>query len=140
VGGHPVFLLAETPSQACLKALTRWQGHGVGSPNISGWDLSIQVTHSNGARVLHLSGELDLANIHQLLEAVTTGDGPLIIDTTGLDFIGSSGVGALVGICQRVGPSHFKLIPGERTLRVLQLSGLATHFLPTVTQSDGQKP
>lgn len=91
-------------------------------------ELRIQVFDSDGARTLFLTGELDFSNITHLVEAVAAGGGPLVIDTTGLDFIDSTGVGALAGIRQRVGESNFKLVLGERTLRVLQAAGLAPDF------------
>lgn len=96
-----------------------------------GSQLSIQVVRSQRARTLLLTGELDITNIDQLLEAAVAGDDPLVIDTTGLDFIDSAGVGALIGIRERVGASHFRLILGERTLRILKVAGLAPDFSPT---------
>lgn len=100
----------------------------MGNPNLYDSDLSIQRLDSNGVRTLYLTGELHVTNTHQLLDAVTVGDGPLVIDTTGLDFIDSTGAEALAGIRERVGTSHCKVVLGERTLHVLQVAGLTPTF------------
>lgn len=103
-------------------------------------DLSIQVVTTDVARTLFLAGELHLANIDQLVEAVPAGNGPLVIDTTGLDFIDSAGAEALTGIRERVGASHCKLVLGERTLHVLRLAGLSPDFLPAAAPQGVQAP
>ena len=50
--------------------------------------------HRDGVRVLSPAGELDLATAPQLADAF--GDGPLVLELDGLDFIDSTGLATLI--------------------------------------------
>ena len=91
---------------------------------------ALHMVDHEGVRHIKLEGELDLATVNQLLAAFD-GDGhtSIIVDTTELAFIDSTGIQALVQGRTRFGPDRFTLIIGERTRRVLDLSG-TSHFFP----------
>jgi anti-sigma B factor antagonist len=58
--------------------------------------------HVPGSRSLSVAGELDIATVDQLSDAVTaflrTGPGALVLDLTGLTFIDAAGLGRIVRI------------------------------------------
>lgn len=85
---------------------------------------------TDGVRHVHVSGELDLASIEELkqhLDGCADGE-RLVVDTTGLTFIDSTGLGALVGARNERGPDLFQVIPGPATRRLFDLAGLQRHF------------
>lgn len=88
-----------------------------------------QATGWRGQRLI-LSGELDLLTSPRLrasLDQIPSGT-KLTIDTTRLDFIDSTGVGCLLEAAERIGRKHLTLRPGNATLRVLGVTGLADRF------------
>ena len=83
-------------------------------------------SHEDGSRhTLLLSGELDLASAPQLEERVqqlsSRGQGELVLDLGGLDFIDSSGLNAILrvrALCQEH-MWEFCMVPGERPVQRL---------------------
>jgi anti-sigma B factor antagonist len=92
------------------------------------------VDHRDGAVVVHLTGELDLYNSHQVREALVacTFEQPprLVIDLGEVEFIDSTALGVLVEACSRMNDKHAFLLaaPGLETRRALEISGLDRHF------------
>lgn len=80
---------------------------------------------------LFLTGELDIATAEQLKEeaAGSAEEKTVVIDTTDLAFIDSSGLSALVDVRNRLGPDRFQLVPGEAVRRLLTITGTQNYLL-----------
>ncbi len=90
----------------------------------------------DGVRVLAVNGELDLDTTPQLEErveaALAAGDGGLLIDLSGCEFIDSTGIGLIVRTWQRLdadedrgGEGRFALCGlGDQVRRLLEITGL----------------
>lgn len=97
--------------------------------------LSIQHIQADDHLQIKLSGELDLAAADALRSELLQSENELetgeveevIVDTTHLDFIDSSGLGALAEARNRLG-EQLILVPGRITRRILDISGTAQHF------------
>jgi anti-sigma B factor antagonist len=90
----------------------------------------VEVQSSGKGTVLALSGELDVAATPAFEEALATvaGSDPLIVDLRKLEFIDSTGLGALVRLHQQTEEQEheFGLIRGTGQVeRLLGLTGLA---------------
>jgi anti-sigma B factor antagonist len=104
--------------------------------------LQIAVTETTTSVVLRLRGELDASTApqlrHQVLEQMESGR-RVIIDTTELQFCGSSGLAVLVEAHQRAlahGPQLRIVVQSASSLqRVLRLVGL-NNVLPIVPDLD----
>lgn len=89
-----------------------------------GFQIRLQDT-DEGVRVMELVGELDLAEADHVRREIIGSDGVerLVVDTTELSFIDSSGLSALVAGVNELGSARFQLIPGRATERLLQITG-----------------
>jgi anti-sigma B factor antagonist len=96
-------------------------------------DLTItEAATAAGQRVLTLAGSLDIASRDALLDAaaavVNSGDGAaLVLDLAQVDFIDSSGIGAIVtaaGTAEDGGRGFALRAPSDRVTRVLRIAGL----------------
>ena len=98
-------------------------------------DLGLQVTERDGAVVLHVTGDVDIATAPRLRECAValTGEGHrhLVIDLDGVDFLDSTGLGVLVGGLKRL-RSHdgdLTLVCTQpRILKVFEITGLTKVF------------
>lgn len=83
-----------------------------------------------GVRVMKLVGELDLAEADLVRRKIMASDDctRLVVDTTELTFIDSSGLAALVAGANELGPARFQLIPGRVTERLLEITGTEELF------------
>ncbi|WP_051222379.1 STAS domain-containing protein [Conexibacter woesei] len=94
----------------------------------------ITVEREDDVARLRLTGELDLARVAQLREAVQeawAGGGRLEIDLRDLSFIDSSGLRALIDVHNNAesSGSSYVLIPGRPEVhRTFELTGLTTVF------------
>ena len=85
--------------------------------------------------VLSLRGEMDLATIdhfdQMVNESLATGPGRVVVDLSGLEFIDSSGMRALLRLQARLGDrARLEIVPGPPAVqRVFELVGL-TAALP----------
>ena len=92
------------------------------------------VEERGGAIIVHLVGELDLYNAHEVREslfaAAERGPERLVVDLAGLTFIDSTGLGVLIESRTRLpNRNAFLLVgPGLETRRALEISGLDRHF------------
>jgi anti-sigma B factor antagonist len=97
------------------------------------------VDRADGRVVVHLAGELDLYNAHQVREALLAccEEQPqrLVVDLAAVEFIDSTALGVLVEARSRMTDRQaFALAaPGAETRRALEVSGLDRHF--TVRES-----
>jgi anti-sigma B factor antagonist len=92
--------------------------------------LDIRRLDRDGVRYVQVSGELDLANVEEFrghLDGCADGE-RLVVDTSDLSFIDSTGLGVLVSVRKERGPDHLVLIPGPATERLLDLSRLREFF------------
>ena len=96
--------------------------------------LTIDVRETEGASVLALAGELDLASsplLSQRAEEIVAAGRSVVLDLRGLSFIDSTGLGAIAGIersAEKAGVS-LALVPGPRQVqRVFDVSGTAEAF------------
>ena len=92
------------------------------------------VDHSDGGVVVHLAGELDLYNAHQVRETLLacSAEKPerLVVDLAAVEFVDSTALGVLVEARSRMADRQAFLLaaPGAETRRALEVSGLDRHF------------
>ena len=92
--------------------------------------LITSVSHDEGVAVLSVSGEIDLATIPAfeaaIADALTQRPTALIVDLSGVDFLASSGLQALVATRESLtGAAGFAVVAnGPATSRPIQLTGL----------------
>ena len=98
-------------------------------------DLDVEVTKQDGAAVLRVTGEIDVATAPRLREQVVAlvaeGATRLVVDLEGVDFIDSTGLGALVGALKRVRTQGGELAivcTKDRLLKVFEITGLVRVF------------
>jgi len=103
--------------------------------NLHHEDLSIHVHVSAGMQVFELTGSLDIATAPTvraaLLEASERGDHRLIVDLTKVEFLDSTGLGALIGGQRRAKEfgGDVRLVATEgQILRLLRITGLLKVF------------
>lgn len=92
--------------------------------------LEIEHIHEDGHRRIKLVGDLDLVNVEQVREFILRADDgvqDLILDTTDLAFIDTNGLHTLIAAREHYG-QRFTLIAGERTRRILEITGLHDIF------------
>lgn len=89
--------------------------------------------------VVHLVGELDLYNAHQVREALLAAcaeePGRLVVDLGEVEFVDSTALGVLVEARSRMADKQAFVLaaPGAEASRALQLSGLDKHFVISTT-------
>ncbi|HEX5225730.1 MAG TPA: STAS domain-containing protein [Solirubrobacteraceae bacterium] len=111
---------------------------------MSGPVFEVEETLDGERRVLTLVGELDLASVPVLVRAVE--DLPphatIALDLSGLSFIDSSGIHALIEACERCRQrrQEIRLIPGPKHIQTLfELTGVLRD-LPFELAGDGYDP
>jgi anti-anti-sigma factor len=97
-----------------------------------------------GEVLLTVSGELDIANAaafrDQLGRLIAEAHSPALVDLSGVTFMDSSGLDALASTRRRAVDEGVDLIlvePSSQVRRVLELTGLWTHFEVRPRGSDG---
>lgn len=102
-----------------------------------GFDIDIDA--GAGKVRLVLSGELDLVGTDELRSVIQdhSEGAVIVIDTTELTFIDSTGLGILVSARKKLGADRFQLIPGDATMRILDLSGTKEYLLDSGTTPTG---
>jgi len=98
--------------------------------HIADGTLEVQTAEEDGAHVIALRGELDLANAgtaESALEKALQDDADVIVDMRELEFIDSTGIALLVASLSGDGKSQIRFIPSTSpaVTRVLELTGLA---------------
>ena len=95
---------------------------------------------SDGVAVVRLVGRLDLASAEavkqQLVQAVGAGHRQLVVDLDGVDFLDSSGLGALIGGLKvaRVARGNLRIArPNDQVRLVLELTTLDRVLYPYTT-------
>jgi anti-sigma B factor antagonist len=108
-------------------------------------DLNIETESENGGKTLvfKLSGSLDLATSGTVREALAKvakgGSHDLIVDLTHVDFLDSTGLGALIGAHRRAaeGGGQVRLVVAGGTIaRLLNITGLVRVFAVYPTLKD----
>jgi anti-sigma B factor antagonist len=106
-------------------------------------DLSIHVHVVDEMQVFELVGSLDIATSPTvraaLISASERGDHRLIVDLTQVDFLDSTGLGALIGGQRRAKEFHgeVRLVAKEgQILRLLRITGLLKVFAVYATLDD----
>lgn len=105
---------------------------------MSTFDISVRTDHS-GRPVVALSGELDLATADRVTSlAQSAGDGPLRLDLSGVTFLDSTGLGALISLKHAgSGTAGVELLATSPAVdRVLALAGLTDLFAQTQAASE----
>jgi anti-sigma B factor antagonist len=96
--------------------------------------MRIDTTVNEGIAFMEVSGELDLAAADELTEAglaaLTPAAGTLLIDLSGVTFIDSTSLGALVAIRNAAEPHHTVVVQNAQphVRRVFELTGLDRVF------------
>ena len=91
---------------------------------------SVAVSFEEGTTVVEAKGELDMASVHDLHEAFTDldpGTRAVVVDLTGLTFMDSTGIGALVQARQRLAADGLDwelLVTEGPVTKVLRLTDL----------------
>jgi anti-sigma B factor antagonist len=89
---------------------------------------------NGGAVVVHLAGELDLYNAHEvrgaLLELASEQPERMVIDLSQVDFVDSTALGVLIEVRTKLENHRSFLLaaPGLETHRALVISGLVQHL------------
>jgi anti-sigma B factor antagonist len=98
--------------------------------------VGVEYTSHEGVGFLIVTGELDMQSAPRLRElgeqALSDFTGTLRIDLSAVDFIDSTGIGALVAIKNKANNDRRTLIlenPSERVVSTLDLTGLTEYFL-----------
>ena len=97
------------------------------------------VDHDGRAVVVHLVGELDLYNAHQVREALLAccADEPerLVVDLAAVEFLDSTALGVLVEARSRMADRRGFVLAaaGREATRALEVSGLDNHFVLCTT-------
>jgi anti-anti-sigma factor len=91
---------------------------------------TVESTSDGDAVTIQVKGELDMAATPALTEAITgaEGVGAITLDLSGVTFLDSSAIGALVASGREVGEAGRRLCIGARSdivTRVLEITGLA---------------
>ena len=109
-------------------------------------DLKLHVHVLDGMQVFELSGSLDIATSPtvraSLLEASARGDHRLIVDLTNVDFLDSTGLGALIGAQRRAKEfdGEVRLVVKEgQIVRLLRITGLLKIFAVYPSLNDAVK-
>ncbi|HEY2543031.1 MAG TPA: STAS domain-containing protein [Gaiellaceae bacterium] len=95
--------------------------------------------NGDGVVVVHLVGELDLYNAHQVREALLAccaeQPGRLVVDLAGVEFLDSTALGVLVEARSRMDDRQAFVLAASaaETKRALQVSGLDKHFVMRTT-------
>jgi anti-anti-sigma factor len=93
-------------------------------------EFSISHSEEGGVGTIVISGELDMETsprLHRALADFGAMD-RLIIDTTNLAFIDSTGLRALLKCRSKVGSDRFELVAGPATIRLLEIAGMRNVF------------
>ena len=102
---------------------------------MGGLNFACALEAQGATAVLSLRGEMDLATIdhfdQMVNESLATGPGRVVVDLSGLEFIDSSGMRALLRLQARLGDrARLEIVPGPPAVqRVFELVGL-TAALP----------
>jgi anti-sigma B factor antagonist len=111
--------------------------------NLHHEDLSIHVHLHDGTNVFELTGSLDIATSPTvraaLLEASERGNHKLIVDLSKVDFLDSTGLGALIGAQRRAKEfdGDVRVVAKEgQILRLLRITGLLKVFGVYATLED----
>ena len=100
------------------------------------------VDHADAGVVVHLAGELDLYNAHEVREALLAAcaERPrrLVVDLSDVQFVDSTALGVLVEARSRMDDKQAFVLasPVAETMRALEVSGLDKHFLIRTTVED----
>lgn len=105
--------------------------------------LRIEIELENGRVVLRPAGELDIATVNRLREAVvdtiSAGHADIVVDLAGVTFIDSSGLGVLVGAMKRCAHAGGRLMvvgaDAPAVASALRASGLS-RVVPSGTMPD----
>ena len=95
---------------------------------------AISVRHAEGATVVAVHGEIDIATAPQLREhlaAAIAGGTPVVADLLGVTFLDSTALGALIGglrASREVDVPLRLVVADPRILKVFQITGLDTVF------------
>ena len=110
--------------------MPRRAGGGYSMPN-DRQSLKIHQRHSRGATVLVAHGHVDLSTRLKfstaLNEAVSDGNGPVVVDLCEVDFIDSTGIGVLLNALRRLtrqGRPLSVICPPGAVRRVFEVTGL----------------
>jgi anti-sigma B factor antagonist len=95
--------------------------------------LSIRTEVRDGVTVLFVSGEVDLAgspHLGKALDAAQSPGAPLVVELSGVDFIDSAGLRALVQAeldAAKLG-GRLLIVPSPAATRVFEIAGLVDSF------------
>lgn len=104
--------------------------------------MSVRLEDLGSVAVLSVVGEIDLLTAPTLEESIKEArdQGPelLVVDLSGVEFLGSVGLSVLIGATERVGVSgRLRLVAaGDTVLRPMELTGIAELFSIYATRDE----
>jgi anti-sigma B factor antagonist len=96
-------------------------------------EFTVTSLESDGATIVAVAGEIDLATAPELRTALLAAEGDVTVDLAGVSFMDSSGLGALVAAQKHtVGSGHRFVVRNETELveRTMKLTGVYEFFHP----------
>ena len=92
--------------------------------------LTVAMEKSDGADVVHLVGEVDVSTVERIWRAVDSAgsSGRLVLDLSGVEFMDSTGVNAIVAIARRRSRERLGAVelmnPPPPVIRLFEITGL----------------
>ena len=89
--------------------------------------LDVQARTADGTTVVTVHGEVDMASAPQLqsaLEEAQCGGKPLVVDMSGVGFLGSAGLSVLLVVTEAAPAEGVRVVASEAVRRPIELTGL----------------
>jgi anti-anti-sigma factor len=90
-----------------------------------------------GVRIVHVSGEVDLSNAHELMDAITaatpTDASPLVVDLSATEYLDSAGIAMLFRLAERMRYARQELrlvVPPDAPIRAVVRLTLLNKAVP----------
>lgn len=94
--------------------------------------LALVYDHNDGSEILHVFGEIDLANAEELESAivkVTNGNGRVVVDLSGCSYMDSSGLNVVAKAFRSFGERFRLVVPHNGSVhRIFDIAGFTEHL------------
>jgi anti-anti-sigma factor len=89
--------------------------------------LDVHVRRADGTAVVAAEGEIDVASVSHLqtaLEQAQSGSDPVVVDLSGVGFMGSAGLSALLVAAETAKPHRLRVVAASAVRRPIEVTGL----------------